>query len=1050
MNQRLSKKYKIDPRNAADIEELIKSLASAYTPEWHFSTEDPDIGSTIGRIFSRQMEENIRSVNDVPEIYRTEFVNLLDLTLKKAVSAGSIVLFTLVDASVPGTEVPKGIRVMTAEEMGEGTAFVTPVFETDQSLYVTASRITDIFQTDREAGLIVPLKGRFEKPVIYEEDSVMASASESEPEPEPAEEAGPDINTEEENEETFGLKPFVLFGEREGIGRHSLIIYHPTVFDVEGAPIYIHFDGGEEILGKISSGSMSFSYLSTDGLIPVDDYSIMEDGCTIRLRKELENKKVSLSEGASPQALIVLDSAEPVSDTMRLGDIRLASEGAPAEPEYVGDDYSSLDIDSFAPFSNTLSLFSECFIGMDKYFDKKGAIVTLDFHLIFLEHELELEKEKEEEKLKIIKRKEKAVREQVVIDAYCEEISIEYFNGIGWKRLSCDMEYRSLFAGEKPGQYKLSFTCPMDWQSGESGAYSGRVLRIRLLSSSNCYLRPAIHHYPVIKDLKISYTYKDRPERPSYLYSISGTRKIDISIKSRMDEPFVAFAPIEYVDDALYLGFDKKIETGPVGILFRISSVAGQSSVKCRFEYSSRRGFRQMRVVDGTASFSKSGIVLFLPPSDFAPVTLEKKRRWWIRIIREEGKNGRKIERFLPHIADIRVNAITVTNTMTGDFEDFYVDEALPNMSFYLGSTNILDTEVWVNERGSLSSEEIRVLLTEYPDRVSAEYDLVGNISSFFVQWQETESFNERKMYEDELLPWQVNRLYRIDRLTGEIIFGDGIHHRIPRVVDDVAFRVRLRTSAGDLGNVPAGTLNTLQQEFLFIQNVTNPVRAYGGSNMETVQEALIRGSHIINSRGRMVSMSDYKRAILGFSGVIDKVSGITGITIDGRDNPAEISFVLLMKDFADGSFSFHRIESALKKFLLSACEITVAPKRLHIVEPIFVAVSVSVWTEVMDLNDSFEVQNQIRDTLNNYLNPVSDGVDSDGWEIGIMPKKSQILLQLQTLKNQALIRKVSITAAYTDEKGDHETDYDELPVNPFMVCVSGVHQVHILYERSE
>ena len=73
--------YKIDNRTSEDIEAKIEKLAREYVPEWNFDKNEPDIGSTISRLFARQLEENIKSINQVPEIYHAEFVNFLDLTL---------------------------------------------------------------------------------------------------------------------------------------------------------------------------------------------------------------------------------------------------------------------------------------------------------------------------------------------------------------------------------------------------------------------------------------------------------------------------------------------------------------------------------------------------------------------------------------------------------------------------------------------------------------------------------------------------------------------------------------------------------------------------------------------------------------------------------------------------------------------------------------------------------------------------------------------------------------------------------------------------------
>ena len=61
----------IDARTADDIEKRIEELAASYTPEWHYSKDDPDIGVTIAKIFAGQMSENIAMYNEVIEKYHT-------------------------------------------------------------------------------------------------------------------------------------------------------------------------------------------------------------------------------------------------------------------------------------------------------------------------------------------------------------------------------------------------------------------------------------------------------------------------------------------------------------------------------------------------------------------------------------------------------------------------------------------------------------------------------------------------------------------------------------------------------------------------------------------------------------------------------------------------------------------------------------------------------------------------------------------------------------------------------------------------------------------
>ena len=1023
--------YKIDKRTVEDIEDRIEELAKEFTPEWHYSKVNPDIGSTISHIYARQLADNIKNINEVPKIYHAAFVNFLDLTLKRAVPAGSIVVFKLVDSAVSGTFVSAGTLVASelSDETGEN-----PTFATERNLYVTAASISDVFMTDREAGSIIPLKGDFNVPKLFE-----------------IKEEGEDVMAPEEEEDTDKLRPFALFGEdTEGsISQFMLGIYHPVIFDVDEEELYIHIIGNKDIEKLVSSGKLKFKWLAEDGLKDFDYVSMMADG-SFKLKKSGECFKVPVGED-KPQSLIVLESEDPIKETVSVSDMKLSSEGAEAPADYVGDGNSELDPNSFTPFGETLAVYSECYIGKAGYFNKPGSLVTVKFRLAIGENYLDLTREQEQSELKVIKKKKYNVQESAINDAFADDISIEYFNGIGWKLLQCDKEYRSLFSTENGGKIELSFTCPYDWAETENGAYFGRFLRLRLMRSDNCYMRPALHHYPLIRDLKISYSYVGREVRPSILKCISGTRVTDLSRNSRGTGKYNILMPSDYTDDALYLGFDQKIESGPVGIFFKLEEGVGHAGTQCRFEYSTPRGFKMIKVIDGTESFSHSGIIAFMPPPDFCETVMEGKRKYWLRIVRDESQSVYETERFMAHVEDIFVNAVSVINAVETNEEDFYIDEVVGGYTTYLGATNILDTDVWVNERGILIGDEMKNLAAAHPDDVRIEYGATGNVLSCFVRWREVERFPDSNTIADKQKEWNHARCYRIDRLSGDIIFGDGIKSDIPRVTDDVAFKVKLRTCEGEKANVAVDTLTSMPVDQMFIDNVSNPVRAYGGSNMETVSEALRRGADMIFSRGRLVSVGDYKHAVLGFSGVIDKVSVISGVTKEGKSDPSELSIVLLMKDYKEGSFSFHRLEAKLVKFLLSRSELSVTPEKLHVTEPIFVFVSVTVWTEVMNMDDSFEVQNTIRDVLDRYLDPVDGAGESNrGWEIGVMPKKPQILMQLAGLKKQALIRKTSITVKYSDYEGEHECDYDSLKVTPFMVCRSGVHQVNILYDRSE
>ncbi|MCR5411078.1 MAG: hypothetical protein K6E90_08885 [Lachnospiraceae bacterium] len=1013
---------KIDNRTAQDIEQNIEELAKSYIPEWHFDLQDPDIGSAIAKIFANSMKENVDLENRILDRYHAEFINMLDLSLKPAKPAGSMVKIDLIEDTITGTHVRRGTRLVTGETTGGSQI----VFETDREIYVTNSRLTDAFMTDRENASFVPLLGEFRQALFV--DGVAETVEDEESEEEGAEEDNPEIIRSGAGGR---IRPFVLFSEEGNIARSALVMYHESLFDIVGEPIYVRLSGNSKLMKEIENGEYLFSYYTKKGYVPFESVKLLEDHETLELIKQGENRHLII--GGRSYAVIVMEAKHTISEDRELTGVGLSSSGKERDAEFVSDGSSDMDVTRFTPFSDTLSVYNECYIGQDLYFREAGSRITVSFHTEYKDRGLYLTKQEEESVLKVVKKKPRVEPGDVPADAYADEICFEYFNGQGWKKLNLETDCAQIFSKALAGDTEFSFICPEDWEETQVGAFTGRTIRIRLLKSDNCYLRPGMHHYPVVEDLKISFSYEGHFVDPEKLSRISGTEKKEITGLLKKKQPFVAISGGAYPDDALYLGFNRRMDNGPVSIYFELEDVQNMSALKCSYEYSSANGFRHMKVVDNTKDFSRSGTVVFMPPSDMAETELEGRRRFWIRIRRERISGEEETSLFLPHIQDILINVVNVSNIMSGQEENHYISEAAPNQRISLHSGNILDAEVWVNERDVISADETDRLKRDDPDRIRVELDRLGNISAVYVRWNETDSF----------LGVSDRRSYMIDRLTGELVFSDGIKADYPRVTDDISIKVRVRTTDGEAGNVEAYAINQTAGTRLYINSVYNPVRSYGGSNMETTAEALRRGANLLYGRGRLVSTADYIFTILSFSRSIDKAACIPGERVDGVADPADISFVLLMKDFEEGSFSFHRIAAPLKKHLLEGSSMTVSEEHMFIVEPIFVTISVNVWAEVPDMDLSFETQSLIEKTLEEYLRPVSSDSD-DGWDIGVVPKKSQIQMKLGALRSRAMIRNISIIARYVDRLGEHEMDIADLEASPFMVVRSGEHKINI------
>ena len=155
------------------------------------------------------------------------------------------------------------------------------------------------------------------------------------------------------------------------------------------------------------------------------------------------------------------------------------------------------------------------------------------------------------------------------------------------------------------------------------------------------------------------------------------------------------------------------------------------------------------------------------------------------------------------------------------------------------------------------------------------------------------------------------------------------------------------------------------------------------------------------------------------------------------------LNIVLLMKDCMKGRESFYRMQDELKEHLLKHCELSIASGELQVEEPIFVELDVDVWVSVMKIEDSFDIQSQSIEILNEYLSPVANTI-GNGWEIGVLPRKSQIMMRLNSIKSKARIKHMVVTARYEDSKGSHEADLDEIHKSPYMVVMNGTHHIHV------
>jgi hypothetical protein len=1006
--------YKIDDRTRPELYRQITELAASYTPEWIFDPKNPDIGSVIAILFADQLNGSIDRFNQLIGKYRVELVNLMGIGLMPAFPADGICVFQTIQNVVPGVNVPAGTKLI-----GTGAEMESIIFETSEPIHVSSAEITDILQVSGCFGRIIPLRTDTNKVFPAGIPAPSGTAAHS-----------------KVYQDEIRLFDFSM----AGIEQNSLLLYHENVFDVpDDTEIIIETtDKNGAPIAELLADPDIYRFRYYDGYGFRDYDTVLAKGGRISLRKDGPMQKAELpAPDGRLMDIVRIDAVRPVTEVLEIGSIRIHSMASGARPDFASNNENDLPADAFMPFGETASLFEDCYIGSDSVFVHDGAEVTIGFNLSFREKLVTYTAEQVEESLKVIKRKPRQVI-YTTAHTIVNRITVEYFNGTGWRKLTDDEQWSGIFSGETEGYAELSFSCPESWEPVTIGAHTGRCLRLRIESADNCYLQPCIHRMPLITDLRVSYRYAGEKKKPSYIERISGTEKTDLTEAVTNGDVITAFSPLPESGNSLYLGFDRKIEGRPVSIYFGLREMLRGYGVPLSLEYSTNRGFKQMRVTDETDGLSKCGIIMMEPGEDIAKTDVYGQSRYWLRI-RDEESVYNDPERIHPVITDILQGAVTIKNESTLDEDSYYIDEASPGMTFGLSATGILTAEVFVNESNMPKARMLKYMEAR-PQDTRAIYDGRGDISEFYIRWEEVQNFDASK---------PDDRHYVIDRLHNVIRFGDGAFGRIPAASSDPAFTVRVKRCDGAAGNLPEGAISGLVNRLLYIDEVRNPLPASGGSDMENVLKAIDRGADFLNTSGRLVSEADYVREALNYSEMIADMRCITYGGLGDSREAGRVDIALLMRDYREGSQSFDRISDGLRKVILTKCGATITAEQIHIIEPMYVKISIDVWVTALDPKKRFETETLIEEMIKKRIEPLPEpdgqGGYHGGYKIGELPTPERIDIMLHGIGADVVIKRFTATATYIDEHGMHSTELGKLIRQPFMLGVNDIHHVHFL-----
>lgn len=989
-------KMEIDGRTKEDILSYIEKAAENYTPEWRFNRENKDPGTALAYIYADMFSETIKQFNKVLLKNRNSFFNSIGANLLPAVPAGGYAVFSLVNDSVCGAEIESGMAVSADTKDGEVS------YETVDDLYVTPSALACIYQTSDASDTIYSL---------YDAKEGITA-------------------------------PIRLFDRQEkNLQCHKLYMGHNTLLSITGeAWITISFyirpgiTMPKELLQVFADPAYAiFEYYSQEGYKRLN--AVAGDNGALLFHKKKDDPPFEKTKIGKKELCFIRCTLLEIKPFQQFSFTYcyLSARGGSIEPDVINGNGIDCNLIEYMPFGERPGLYDEVYFASRETLLKAGSRVELSFSMEFMRTALTDTAEEGVEWNWVMKKSDFKVDQE--FDLTIEEVIWEYYNGNGWCRLFPDGSYKDIFStkdGIREQYLVISFICPEDMTPVLIHSCESCYIRARITKIRNLYKTKGYYVVPVLSDTAFSYQYLPEDKNAAVILTENNMER------GECKEACVPFRQTGVKEEAVYMGFTKPLAEGPVKILFSLLEHITGTHPALRWEYSGTKGFTELNVADETENFSKTGLVTIMGSSDFKSARLFGREQYWIRVLDENGYYKSPIQRTFPSITGIHMNAGKIINTDLTKTEYFFTQRYEENKTIMLLHGNIIDLSVWVDEGKLLSWQQIEDLKKER--EVECIYDESGLLERVWVRWEEKESFVGTK---------SSSRCFVADKIEGSIYFGNGRYGRIIPADKKENIKVVYKCGGGERTNLPAGAVSKMKHTVGYVNRVTNPYPLKGGCNHEMLEESVNRNAKRFIHHEKAVTPADYEELAKNASRNIKKARCFSGLNEKGERCSGAVTLVVLQKDYKDGRFVFLDMKETLLSCMAgNGNERLLLQKKFFIREPIFLEICIRAELAAGGLCGIFKIKKEAEERLAAFLNPLTGASGGKGWDIGMCPTNIQIQNILKKVDGVNYIKNVFMTGYIEGSTGKKEMDLEKVREHPYIIPISGRHEIVIRMEQ--
>jgi hypothetical protein len=630
------------------------------------------------------------------------------------------------------------------------------------------------------------------------------------------------------------------------------------------------------------------------------------------------------------------------------------------------------------------------------------------------------------------------------------ELSWEYWNGTGWVSLAVNDGTGSLL---KSGE--ITFTVPKSIQPTEVVGQENFWIRARLVGgdygretffvkddrviSDKSSLRP-----PKISTLRIVYVGKPLPA--AICLTFNNLDYVDQTAAAQLGGArFRPFETLERFDDravSLFLGFDKPFRLGPVRMLVDAAEREYDENAPPEFDWRFRRDrlWKPLDATDESVALTRQGILTLVASEELTRELRFGQPLFWVRGSLRTDRGGGAYPS--PLLRGIFLNTVRASQGETIAFEIVGSSDGEPNQPFQMQHADVLEGED-IRVREALSAEEEEQIVREQgADSVAVRDDLTGK----WVRWRETLALFDAG---------PLDRCYLVDRASGVLHFGDGVHGRIPPADVDGIRAFSYRTGGGSAGNVPAGKIESLVTAVAGIEAVFNPTPAGGGCDKATTEAMLTIGPRRISHRDRAVSAEDFEELAQEASRQVAKVRCLTTTNLvrrgtgkpdpcdrsqrhEARQVPGWVSLMVVPESADPQPCPSLELRRAVREYLeRRAPSVLAGGGRIVIRPPDYVEVAIEAEIFVTTLEDAADAETRGRAALELLLHPLRGGTDGRGWEFGRPIWKSDVFSVLERI--DTIDRVENLRFHFRGR-----TDPDGVVIGPNELLASGRHLLAI------